>query len=536
MTYEFIRIHTMEFQVSARKWRPQNFSQMIGQEHIVRTLSNAIELNRISHAYLFSGTRGVGKTTTARIFAKAINCEKGPIPEPCDKCDFCKEIRLGSCIDVREIDGASNNSVAEARELIETIKYAASASRYKVYIIDEVHMLSKSAFNALLKTLEEPPPRVVFLFATTELTKIPETILSRCQCFEFKPLSNKQILQQLEIICGQDGIQANELSLEKIAKTGAGSMRDAQSLLDQVIAYCGNNIENSSVEEILGIVGRVTIEEIVDNLIKKDLAGIILKIQLIVADGKDLNFLCRDLAEYFRNLMMIKLSDKPEVILDIQAYNLPVLQKQANAFHADEIQQMFNVISRAESEMKRSSLAQMIFEMAMLRLADVRPFQQVDEMIKAINSIEDQPPLQRILQTESNEQDENPSPGNHFDPNQSWQQIKQEICARKPVFTHYLAQCEVVKFDELNLSLGFKDKITLDQMRDAENFYLLNDVVQSICNGEIKVELSLNKKVTIPIKSNAVSNKKKTENKNINKSEAEIIQDALDVFGGTVIK
>ena len=523
----------MDFQVSARKWRPQKFSQMIGQEHIVRTLSNAIELNRISHAYLFTGTRGVGKTTTARIFAKAINCEKGPIPEPCDQCNFCEEIRLGSCIDVREIDGASNNGVAEARELIETIKYAASASRYKVYIIDEVHMLSKSAFNALLKTLEEPPPGVVFLFATTELSKIPETILSRCQCFEFKPLSNKQIIQQLEIICGQEGIQTNGLSLEKIAKTGAGSMRDAQSLLDQVIAYCGNKIENSSVEEILGIVSRVTIEEIVDNLIKKDLASIISKIQEIVVDGKDLNFLCRDLAEYFRNMMMIKLSDKPEVILDIQACDLRVLQKQASAFHADEIQQMFNVLSRAESEMKRSSLAQMIFEMAMLRLADVRPFQQVDEIIKAINSIQDQPPP---LQTETNEQVDSSLPDNSFDHNKYWQRIKQEICARKPVFTHYLAQCEVINFDELNLSLGFKDKITLDQMRDSENFNLLNGVVKSICNREIKVELSLNNKVTIPIKSTAVSNKKKTENKNINKSEAEIIQDALDVFGGVVIK
>jgi DNA polymerase-3 subunit gamma/tau len=493
-------------------------------------LSNAIELNRISHAYLFSGTRGVGKTTTARIFAKAINCLKGPIPEPCDQCNFCEEIRLGSCIDVREIDGASNNGVAEARELIETIKYVASASRYKVYIIDEVHMLSKSAFNALLKTLEEPPPGVVFLFATTELSKIPETILSRCQCFEFKPLSNKQILQQLEIICAQEGIQTNGLSLEKIAKTGAGSMRDAQSLLDQVIAYCGNKIEISSVEEILGIVGRVTIEEIVDSLIKKDLARIISKVQVIVAEGKDLNFLCRDLAEYCRNLMMIKLSDKPKVILDIQVCDLPVLQKQASAFHTDEIQQMFNVLSRTESEMKRSSLAQMIFEMAMLRLADVRPFKQVDEMIKAINSMPDHPPLQ----TKTNERIDSSLPNNPVDYNKDWQRIKQEICARKPVFTHYLAQCEVIKLDELNLSLGFKDKITLDQVRDSENFNLLNDVVKSIFNREIKIELSLNSKVTIPIKNIAVSNKKKTEN--INKSEAEIIQDALDVFGGVVIK
>ena len=214
----------------------------------------------------------------------------------------------------------------------------------------------------------------------------------------------------------------------------------------------------------------------------------------------------------------------------MQAFDLPVLQKQASFFHTDEIQQMFNVLSRAESEMKRSSLAQMIFEMAMLRLADVRPFQQVDEMIKAINSMQDQLPLQ----TETNEQVDSALPDNSFDHNKYWQRIKQEICARKPVFTHYLAQCEVIKFDELNLSLGFKDKITLDQMRGSENFNLLNDVVKSICNREIKIDLSLNSKITIPIKNTAVSNKKKTEN--INKSEAEIIQDALDVFGGVVIK
>ena len=312
----------MDFQVSARKWRPQKFSELIGQEHIVRTLRNAIELDKLAQAYLFSGTRGVGKTTTARILAKAINCAKGPVAEPCDECDFCQEIKLGNSIDVREIDGASNNSVAEARELIETIQYAASSSRYKVYIIDEVHMLSKSAFNALLKTLEEPPPKVVFLFATTELSKIPETILSRCQCFEFKPLSQRQIIEQLKIICNQEGIEVNGLGLEKIAKSGAGSMRDAQSLLDQVIAYCGNKIENDSVEEVLGVVGRTTLEKLVEHLIKKDSVQLLETVQSIVNDGKDLNFLCRDLAEYMRNLMIVKLSKTPDVLLDIQVCNL----------------------------------------------------------------------------------------------------------------------------------------------------------------------------------------------------------------------
>ena len=524
----------MEFQVSARKWRPQKFSELIGQEHIVRTLRNAIELGKISHAYLFSGTRGVGKTTTARILAKAINCAKGPIPEPCDECDFCQEIKLGNSIDVREIDGASNNSVAEARELIETIQYAASASRYKVYIIDEVHMLSKSAFNALLKTLEEPPPKVVFLFATTELSKIPETILSRCQCFEFKPLSQRQIIEQLEIICDQEGIEANGLSLEKIAKSGAGSMRDAQSLLDQVIAYCGNKIENDSVEEVLGVVGRTTLEKLVEHLIKKDSVKLIESVQSIITDGKDLNFLCRDLAEYLRNLMMVKLSNKPEVLLDIQVCNLQVLQDQSKAFHVDELQQMFSVLSRTETEMKRSSLAQMIFEMSILRLADVRPFHRIDDMIKTINSLEEkaeQPvvlsttPINSVKDELKNQESVELSSGRCLDSGSNWQQIKQEICLRKPVFKHYLEQCKVLAFSESNLDLGFIDAITLDQVKNQENLQLVKDAVKLVCAREINVTLVLSDKASVPVANSAQD-----------KSEAEIIQDALDVFGGVVIK
>jgi DNA polymerase-3 subunit gamma/tau len=540
----------MDFQVSARKWRPQKFSELIGQEHIVRTLRNAIELNKISHAYLFSGTRGVGKTTTARILAKAINCAKGPLPEPCDECDFCQEIKLGNSIDVREIDGASNNSVAEARELIETIRYAASSSRYKVYIIDEVHMLSKSAFNALLKTLEEPPSKVVFLFATTELSKIPETILSRCQCFEFKPLSHRQIIEQLEIICDHEGIQATGRSLEKIAKTGAGSMRDAQSLLDQVIAYCGNKIEDDSVEEVLGVVGRTTIEELVDHLIKKDSVSLIEIVQLIITDGKDLNFLCRDLAEYFRNLMIVKLSDKPEKLLDIQLYDLKVLQNQSKVFHVDELQQIFSVLSRTEMEMKRSSLAQIIFEMSILRLADIRPFYHIDDMIEAINLIEAQQPtilpskpINSVIDKTINLEALEFSPDKSLNLSSSWEQIKQEICTRKTAFNHYLAQCEVLVFDESNLDLGFVDAITLDQVKNPENLKLVKDVVKLICNREMNVTLVISDKAKSTIVNSSNSSlikggKKKVNplNQNRDKSEVEIIQNALDVFGGVVIK
>ena len=541
----------MDFQVSARKWRPQKFSELIGQEHIVRTLRNAIELNKISHAYLFSGTRGVGKTTTARILAKAINCAKGPIPEPCDECNFCQEITLGNSIDVREIDGATHSRVAEARELIENIRYAASASRYKVYIIDEVHMLSDSAFNALLKTLEEPPPKVVFLFATTELSKIPETILSRCQCFEFKPLSQRQIIEQLEIICDQEGIEANGLSLEKIAKSGAGSMRDAQSLLDQVIAYCGNKIENDSVEEILGVVGRTTLEKLVESLIKKDPIKLIEIVQKIITDGKDLNFLCRDLAEYLRNLMMVKLSNKPEAFLDIQVCNLQILQDQSKAFHVDELQQMFSVLSRTEAEMKRSSLAEMIFEMSILRLADIRPFHRIDDMIEALNSFKEEAklpvvlpitPINSVRDELINRESVELTPDQHSDLSSNWEQIKQEICARKTVFNHYLAQCKVLAFNEASLDLGFIDAITLDQVKSPENLQLVKDAVKLVCNREISVTLAVSDQAKVPVTNSSSSGlaskakKPNSLNQNRDKSETKIIRDALDVFGGEVIK
>ena len=317
----------MDYKVSARKWRPQKFSELVGQEHIVRTLTNSIELNRISHAFLFSGTRGVGKTTTARILARVLNCEKGPIIEPCGACSLCKEITHGHSVDVQEIDGASNNKVEEVRELIDNVQYATSSARYKVYIIDEVHMLSKSAFNALLKTLEEPPPRVIFIFATTELIKIPETILSRCQCFEFKPLSNAQITKQLEMICEQEGIQIEAKGLEEISKVGAGSMRDAQSLLDQVIAYSGKSIDTYSVESVLGIVGGTTLKLFADHLIKREPAELIGLIQEVANQGKDLVLFCRSMMEYLRNLLIIKVSVNPESLLNTHTCDLNVLKK-----------------------------------------------------------------------------------------------------------------------------------------------------------------------------------------------------------------
>ena len=441
----------MDFHVSARKWRPQKFSELIGQEHIVRTLSNAIELERVSHAFVFSGTRGVGKTTTARILARVLNCEKGPTIDPCGVCSFCTEITQGNCIDVWEMDGASNNGVQEVRDLIDNVQYSTSAARYKVYIIDEVHMLSKSAFNALLKTLEEPPPRVIFIFATTELIKIPETILSRCQCFEFKPLSQKQITQQLELICEQEKIAIEKRGLEDISKIGAGSMRDAQSLLDQVIAYSGQKIDAESVEAVLGIVGGNTLEIFVDRLVDRQPAALVRLIQEIVKQGKDLGLFCRSLLEYLRNLLIVKVSNQPETLINTHTYSLETLKKQAENFHADELQVMFSLLTKAEMEMKKSSLSQMIFEMALLRLIETRPFKKIDELIDQINEAEiNNAESLTVSFKNQNNTDESCLPNKTVKQQAgiSWDQIKQQALLKKPFFGHYFEKCQVLLLSE----------------------------------------------------------------------------------------
>ena len=543
----------MDFQVSARKWRPQKFSELIGQEHIVRTLSNAIELDRVSHAFLFSGTRGVGKTTTARILARVLNCEKGPTIEPCGTCSLCMEITQGNCIDVQEIDGASNNGVAEVRDLIDNVQYATASARYKVYIIDEVHMLSKSAFNALLKTLEEPPPRVIFIFATTELIKIPETILSRCQCFEFKPLSNAQITKQLKLICGQEEIQIDTKGLVEISKVGAGSMRDAQSLLDQVIAYSGKNIDTDSVESVLGIVGGTTLELFAERLIKREPAELIALVQEVANQGKDLGLFCRSMMEYLRNLLMVKVSRNPENLLNTHTCDLSILKKQAEGFNVDELQQMFTILTRAETEMKRSSLGQMVFEMAILRLTETRSFKSIDDLIHKINQaeVEVQParsavptPVVPIPQRDTGTSSEKTAPpvakpvqteNGSFD-STIWTKIRQEVSRKRPAFEHYLDKCQVLALNEKEIQLMFADSFTLEMVEGPENIKFIKEMVKLASGHEVQVILKLGEAKPSPSLNTQEKKNLNEHGRGRQKTESEIIQDALDIFGGTVVK
>jgi len=539
----------MEFQVSARKWRPQKFSELIGQEHIVRTLHNAIEMDRVAHAYLFSGTRGVGKTTTARLLAKALNCEQGPTPEPCDQCNFCREIRDGYSVDVLEIDGASNRGINEVRDLIENVQYSTSACRFKIYIIDEVHMLTKEAFNALLKTLEEPPPQVVFIFATTELIKIPETILSRCQCFEFKPLTQQQIIGQLKAICEHDGIRIDPHSLEEIAKNGAGSMRDAQSLLDQVIAFCGTEIEPGAVESVLGVVGQDALATFVDCVIQKDAAGLLEQVKEVIEHGKDLGYFCRDLIEYLRNLMLVKVAANAESLLSGQTIHLDTLKKQVASFEADELHQMFQVLSKAEMEMKRSSRPQMLFEMAVLRLTEVRPLREIDRLIDQINRMEEPSPVRDAVPAarKAEAAPAQPAPGRQdpvepADPppppdteNNTWQKIRSTAGAIKRPLGTYLDNCRLTALDGKEMHLSFPDPYTLGLVEKEENFAALKAAVAEVCGQpDIKIKLELASSALAAAKPEQPTSK--GSGKKGSASEEEILKDALDVFGGIVIR
>lgn len=543
----------MDYQVSARKWRPQKFSELIGQDHIVRTLKNAIELDRIAHAYLFSGTRGVGKTTTARLLAKALNCEKGPTPEPCDACTHCKEIREGNSLDVLEIDGASNNGVAEVRDLIENVQYSTSSCRFKVYIIDEVHMLSRSAFNALLKTLEEPPSQVVFIFATTELTKIPETILSRCQCFEFKPLNHSRIRAQLEVICEKENIAIDAKSLEEIAVNGAGSMRDAQSLLDQVIAFAGREVDHASVESVLGIVGQGTLEKFMDRVTAGDAAALLGLVQEVAETGKDLSLFCRDLIEYVRNLMFVKVSAQPETLVSTRTCDLETLKNQAQHLDTDQLHQMFTVLSRAEMDMKRGSLPRLIFEMAVLRLTDVRPYREIDQLIQKINTAQGGADSQGSAggQAMANSAaPATPAPRTEAAGAQAtapatvssgseWEKIRTAASNEKRSLGTFLDNCTLLSLTPERIHLAFPDPYTLGLVEKEENLDVIKDAVQAVCGYRgVQVKLDIQAPPAESAEVPAVPAEKKSAKiygKKGHLSEDEIIKDALDIFGGTVI-
>lgn len=360
----------MSYQVIARKWRPQSFTDVVGQNHITQTLSNALNNQRLPHALLFTGPRGTGKTSSARILAKALRCPNAKDFIPCNECSSCQEIAAGSSVDVIEIDGASNNGVDAIRELRDTVAFMPSSGKYKIYIIDEVHMLSTSAFNALLKTLEEPPPHVIFIMATTEVHKIPQTILSRCQRFDFRRIPTRQITERLKLICDREGVQAEEEALWVIARQGDGSMRDSQSLLDQVITFANGPLSRSNVVEILGLTDRALLFETLNGLIDRNSQAIMKVIEKIASAGFEPHLFSQDLLEMIRNLLLVKVSEAQAVqILEMPDSELQALTDMSQRLSEEDIHLLFDMALKGGADIPRAQDPRIVLEVTLLRMA-----------------------------------------------------------------------------------------------------------------------------------------------------------------------
>jgi len=572
--------------VLARKWRPQVFEEVMGQKHITQTLQNAISQKRVAHAFLFTGARGVGKTSTARILAKALNCEKGPKINPCNQCANCQEITNGSSMDVIEIDGASNRGIDEIRELRENVRYTPAKSHYKIYIIDEVHMLTKEAFNALLKTLEEPPPHIVFIFATTEPHKIPATILSRCQRYDFKRIPLREIRESLQRIVGEEQIQISQRGLISISQESEGSLRDAQSLLDQVIAYAGKNIVDDDIAEVLGLIDRKILNDTIEAIADKDAERCMEIIEYVYHFGHDLQHFCRELLQYLRNLILIKVSQHPEGLIELPEEELESYKKQAEKFQFDQLNHLFSLLLKGEQEIAQSTFPRTMLELTLIRMATLRPILPVDEMMRKLEALENRElpkgvkeknpsaTLGKVVRPgapEGDKQREQTPPedgearrerkifektevsGNFNkeealdevppkDWEEKWKGLVDFTRARNPILGSFLVLGSLVHLSDEKIEIGFdKDSFHYERMLEKENRAQLESICHEYLQKKTKVIVSplslgvesrgkvvLNKGEAVRNESERRSEKREEENP--------IIQEALRLFNGKIVE
>ncbi|MFA6350449.1 MAG: DNA polymerase III subunit gamma/tau [Candidatus Omnitrophota bacterium] len=526
----------MSYTVYALKWRPQNFDEIVGQEHIVTTLKSALEKNRLAHAYLFAGPRGVGKTSTARILAKAINCKAGPTVNPCGKCSSCVEITQGRGMDVIEIDGASNRSIDDIRTLRENVKFAPSASRFKVYVIDEVHMLTPEAFNALLKTLEEPPEFVKFIFATTHPNKVPLTILSRCQHLNFRRIPVMEIVRQLEHIIKAEKINVDKDVIFAVARSSDGSMRDAESILDQLVSFSKEKISLKDVISILGLVEQEALFEITQAMIDKDPKVSLNLLDRLIDDGKDPAVFLQDLIAHFRNLMVAKITNADPKLIDLPEEVCKKILAQAQALSLEEIFSTFNTLVITQEMAKRFDSIRIPLEIALVRLshdkktvhhrapavkekeADVPAAEPIKhEAPKAIpkkheHKIVEEPPVEEASAAAIYLDDVK----------KLWQNALEVLSKIKISVASYLGEGTPIKLEKNNLTISFPKNYSLhkESLEMKENKPLIEKTFSEILKANLKVNFILAKEESVK---NDIS-------------FHPVVRSALDMFNGRVIK
>src|SRR5579862_7962788 len=375
----------MSYQVIARKWRPATFAEVVGQQHVTRTLQNAIREGRVAHAYIFSGARGVGKTTTARILAKALNCVHGPTPEPCNQCDVCREIAAGNSLDVLEIDAASNRGIDQVRELRDMVRYAPAGGRYKVILLDEAHMLTSEASNALLKTLEEPPDKVVFIMATTEPDELADTIRSRSQHFHFRALSFTEISEALTSVTQKENLAAEPGALAVLARAADGSLRDALSLLEQARAYSGEKISETQVRELLGLASGEVLGELVAAVEARSAQRVLALVHKLLSEGQNLQQFCREAIGHFRNLLVARVCGVDSDLVAAPPDEKPELARAAAAFSEEDLTRCFQILLQTDDDMRRKPDPRLHLEMGLLRLVNAARLAPLEEVLAELS-------------------------------------------------------------------------------------------------------------------------------------------------------
>lgn len=483
----------MSYVVIARRWRPQQFDEIIAQEHVSKTLSNAIANNRIAHAYIFTGPRGIGKTTTARILAKALNCEKGPTPTPCNECPACLAITQGNSLDVLEIDGASNRGIDEIRNLRENIRFTPTTGKYRIYIIDEVHMLTKEAFNALLKTLEEPPSHALFIFATTEIHKVPSTILSRCQRFDFKRIPIKTIMAHLKHICDSDKIKVEEDALLQIAKKADGSMRDSQSILDQIISFSGETIKFENVAQALGVIHQDLYFKFSDLILEKNLKEIILQAQEIFNSGYDLTEFLLGLEEHFRNILITVSTGSTELI-EISENYLKRYAEVAPKFNENDLIAILKIISDTMLSVKTSQQPQLKFELGLIKIAKLPSSKDLESLLEKLDLLKKKAKNKQVAEPQTNNYEPISSKNQTAIPEVSisiiknkWSDVISGIHESKPSLATSLENAIPLSLNDSKLEIEIKQINAFQKDLIRNNFRLVEDTLYKIIREKIKI-------------------------------------------------